>query len=443
MKNVDLILQGNIPKYLLQHTLTIFVGLVCLSSLALIDMYFIGKLGAEELAAVSFGAPVLLFGINLILSIGAALMIVVSKLVGKEQTEEVNRVSSAGIYLTASIGGMLALLGLLSNDVLFRLLQAEPEIIDLLRSYMHLIYLSMFFLGIMVASTNIMRAFGDVRLPTIVMATVVFCNLLLDPLLIYGYGFIPAFGLPGAALATLTAIIIGMLMAIYHLRSYIQFRFREWVYEWGEVMKVAMPITISKTMLPTANAVITALLAAYGTAAVSAYGIGYRVDLLILLFMMALSIVVAPFVGQNFGANNIERIRRCIRLSFRFAVIYGILAALAIILCRHWVGGIFTDEAAVIKEVAVYLLIVPLGYFFNGIYYIGAAVLDTLNRPTTAAIITFTHLFGLYIPFAFIGNYFWGTLGIYAAFPISSFLIALLMYWVVQKRVSELGKFMD
>ena len=438
MKNVQLILGGNITQYLLRHTVTIFIGLVCLSSLALVDMYFIGQLGSEELTAVSFGAPVLLFGINLLLSIGAALMIVASKLVGKEALDQVNWVSSAGIYLAAFVGGLLFILGTFGGDALFRLLQASEEIIFLLHDYMQLIYGSFIFLGIMVAATNIMRAFGEVRTPTLVMATVVACNLILDPLLIYGYGIIPAFGLEGAALATFVAILIGMFFALFQLRNYIRFSWRSLTYRWQETFKVAVPITISKTMLPTANAVITALLAGYSNAAVSAYGIGYRIDLLILLFMMALSIVVAPFVGQNYGAGNFSRIRACIRLSFRFAIIYGIVAAFLVILGRTWIGRIFTDDVAIIEEVSWYLFLVPWGYFLNGIYYIGAAVLDTLNRPTLAAIITFVHLFGLYIPLAYLGDAFWGVNGIYAAFPVSSLIIAIVMMVVVRKTINAL-----
>ncbi len=431
MKNVELILRGNVSNYLLRHSATIYIGLVCLSSLALVDMYFIGQLGSAELTAVSFGAPVLLFGINLLLSIGAALMIVVSKLVGKSDTQAVNRVSSAGFYLAAVVGAILMTAGLLGNDALFELMRASTEIIAMLSEYMQLIYLSFFFLGIMVASTNIMRAFGDVRTPTIVMATVVFCNLILDPLLIHGYLGFPALGLSGAAMATLSSIIIGMLIAVVLVFRYIRFIPQAFSYQWGEVLKVAVPITISKTMLPTANGVINALLAGYGNAAVAAYGIGYRVDLLILLFTMAMSIVVAPFIGQNYGAGNIERIKKCIQLGFRYAIIYGIVAGLLVILFRTQIGGIFTDDQAVIDQVSWYLLLVPMGYLFNGIYYIGAAVLDTLNRPTLAAIITFLHLFILYLPLAYLGQWLWDTSGIFLAFPVSSLLIAIVMWKIV------------
>ncbi len=440
MKNVELILRGNITSYLFKHTLTIFVGLVALSSLALIDLYFIGKIGAEELTAVTFAAPILLFCINLLLSVGAALMIVVSKLVGSEDRDNINRVSSAGIYLAVVIGVLVFMMGLYYNDSIFSFLKAEKHIVELLRSYMFYMYLAFILLSLMVACTNVMRAFGDVTLPTTIMATVVFLNLILDPILIFGWKGIPAFGLNGAALATMISIAVGLLISLIFLFKYISFKPSYLIFRWDEIIKVAVPVTFSKTMLPFANGVITSMLAVWGHSAVTAYGIGYRVDLLVLLFMMAMSIVVAPFVGLNFGARNFQRIRDCIKISLRFSLIYGIGAAILIFFIRYWIGGRFTDDQSIINALALYLLIVPTGYFLNGIFFIGNAVLDTLNRPMIAAVITFGHLFILYLPMASFGNQFLGKTGIFMAYPISSFIATIVVLLVVKNTIQKLEK---
>lgn len=438
MKNVELILKGNITNYLLKHTLTIFVGLLALSSLALIDLYFIGRIGKDELAAVSFAAPILLFCINLLLSVGAALMIVLSKLVGSDDTENINRVSSAGIYLSILIGVLLFVMGLYYNDSIFKFLHADPKLVDLLRSYMFYMYLAFILLALMVACTNVMRAFGDVRLPTIIMATVVVLNLALDPILIFGWLGIPSFGLNGAALATMISISVGLIISLIFVRRYISFKPSFFIFRWDEIIKVAVPVTFSKTMLPFANGVITSMLAVFGNAAVTAYGIGYRVDLLVLLFMMAMSIVVAPFVGQNYGAGNFQRIRDCIKIALRFSIFYGLGAALVIFLIRYQIGGVFTDDEQVIQSIALYLMVVPCGYFLNGIFFIGNAVLDTLNRPMIAAVISFGHLFILYLPMASLGNRWFGELGIFLAYPISSLIATIVVLLVVKNTINKI-----
>lgn len=440
MKNVELILKGNITSYLLKHTFTIFIGLLALSSLALIDLYFIGKIGQDELAAVSFAAPILLFCINFLLSVGAAIMIVLSKLVGSNDIENINKVSSAGLYLSVLIGLLMFGMGLYYNDAIFAFMNAEDHLVEMLRSYMFYMYFAFILLALMIACTNIMRAFGDVKLPTIIMSLVVVLNLILDPVLIFGWGAIPSFGLNGAAIASLIAIGVGLLTALFLVFKYITFKAEYFIFRWDDIIRVAVPVTFSKTMLPFANGVITRMLAFWGPAAVTAYGIGYRVDLLVLLFMMAMSIVVAPFVGQNFGAGNFQRIRECIKLSLKFSTIYGIGAALIVFFCRYAIGGIFTEEESTINSIALYLMIVPVGYFLNGIFFIGNAVLDTLNKPMIAAVITFGHLFILYLPMASIGNNYWGTIGIFAAYPISSLIGTVVVLLVVKNTIDKLEK---
>lgn len=438
-KNVELILKGSISGYLLKHTFVIFLGLIAITSLALVDLYFIGKIGSDEYAAANFAAPVLLFGINVLLSVGAATMIVISKFVGSQDFEEINRLASSSVYLSLLIGGILAIGGSVGNELIFSLLEAEDGIIQLLSSYMKYIYWSFLLMALMIVLTNIMRGFGDVKTPTIVMVVVVFFNLILDPILIFGYGFVPSFGLEGAAMATFISVCVGLLIALASIFKYIKFRPSFFNYKWHSILKVAIPITLSKTMLPFTNGVITAMLAKnFGKISVAAYGTGYRIDLFVLLFMMALSIVVAPFVGQNFGAGNISRIQKCIKLSLQFAIIYGIIAAFLIVFNREKIGQLFTSDAAIVEEIGVYLLIVPMGYFLNGIFFIGNSVLDTLNQPIKAASISAFHLFGLYLPFAYLGNKIAGSVGIFAAFPISSLIATLIMLIYLRKTLNEL-----
>jgi len=359
-------------------------------------------------------------------------------LVGGEDQENVNRVSSAGIYLSIVIGCLLFAMGLYYNDSIFEFLNAEAHLVDLLRSYMFYMYFAFILLALMVACTNVMRAFGDVRLPTVIMATVVLLNLTLDPILIFGWKGIPAFGLNGAALASMIAIGVGLLLSLVLVFRYIKFKPTFLIFRWDEIIKVAVPVTFSKTMLPFANGVITSMLAVFGNAAVTAYGIGYRVDLLVLLFMMSMSIVVAPFVGQNYGAGNFERIKVCIKTALRFSIIYGIGAAVVIFIFRYQIGGLFTDDEKVISSIALYLMIVPFGYFLNGIFFIGNAVLDTLNRPMIAAVITFGHLFVLYLPMASLGNQYWGEMGIFIAYPISSLIATIIVLLVVKNTITKL-----
>ncbi len=448
MNNQELILRGSILGYLLRHSATLFVGLLFLSALALVDFYFIGLLGPEELTAASFAAPVLFMGINLLLSVAVGVMIVASRLIGEGRAAAVDKVASAGLYLAFLTGGLLLLIGWGSHDRLFALLGAAPAMVDLLKDYMHIIYVNFVLMAVLIASLKIMQAFGEVRRQALAMGVVVLLNGVLDPLLIFGIGPFPAWGLKGAAAATAIATAVGVMVLLWMLRKYIRFRPMAITFHWRKVLYLAGPVSLTKTMMPLSNAAITALLAGLSGAAiaggqppaeVAAYGVGYRVDLIVLLFLVALSSVTAPFIGQNLGAGNPARIRRGIRLGIWINIIYGLLAGLGVICFREQIVELFTDDAAIRKEMAVYLMLAPLGYAFNGVLMLSVAVMEACGKPLRSVLVNLVYFFLLYIPLAILGGHWQGSTGVYVAYPVAGLLAAVFGVWLMWRTVGALA----
>ena len=437
MKNVQLILHGSILEYLLKHSATLFVGLVCLSSLALVDFYFIGQLGAMELAAVSFAAPIVFLGINVLLSLGVGVMIVSSKLVGGGDMESVNRVSSAGIYLAIVVGVLMMLGGFYFHETIFSVLQAEQAIIDLIRGYMQFIYINFVLMALLIVLLKILQAFGEVKSQAIVMMVVVFLNIALDPLLIFGIGPFPQLGLEGAAIATCIATGVGVLVLFFIAAKYIRYRLDAFTHSWGQILYLGLPVSLSKSMMPLTNAAITAMLAAFGNISVAAYGIGYRIDLIVLLFLVALSSIVAPFIGQNIGAGNYDRIYNCILMAIRVVFVYGIIAGAAVFFFSEQIASVFSPDSAVRSELSLYLLIAPIGYFLQGLMMLSVSVLETLNKPLRSALVNLIYFFLLYIPFAAIGAKFYGNVGIFAAYPISGLVAAIFALSIMMRTLKE------
>ena len=425
MTNQELILSGSILEYLLRHSATLFVGLLCLSALALVDFYFIGKLGPDELTAVSFAAPVFFLGINMLLSLGVGIMIVASVLIGKDNLHDVNKVSSAGLCLAFLIGTLMMTGAGYFHDPIFSLLRAERDMIVLLKDYMHLIYVNFVLMALLIASLKILQAFGEVKRQVIVLIIVVGLNLILDPLLIFGVGSFPGWGLTGAAAATMIATSVGVIVLFFMLGKYIHFIPSAFTFSWRKILYLAFPVSLTKTMMPLSNAAITALLAGFGSLSVAAYGIGYRVDLIVLLFLVALSSVAAPFIGQNIGAVNPERIKQCILLSIRIIFIYGILAGFAIITFRENIVSVFTDDPGIRKELSTYLSIAPFGYFLNGLMMLSVAVLEVFNKPLRSALVNLVYFFLLYIPIAIFGGKLKGSVGVFWAYPAAGAIAAV------------------
>ncbi len=437
MKNVQLILKGSILEYLLKHSTTLFVGLVCLSSLALVDFYFIGRLGALELAAVSFAAPVVFLGINVLMSLGVGVMIVGSKLVGQGELETVNKLASAGVYLALVVGILMMLFGFYFHENIFSLLRADPEIIELIGGYMRYIYFNFLLMALLIVLLKMLQGFGEVKIQAIVMVIVVLLNIFLDPILIFGLGPFPKMGLEGASIATCFATAVGVLILFIASTKYISYRPKSVTFRWGQILYLGLPVSLSKCMMPLSNAAITAMLASFGNISVATYGIGYRVDLIVILFLVALSSIVSPFIGQNIGAGNFKRIERCISMAIRIIFIYGIIAGGLVCIFKEEIANLFSPNQPIEKELALYLMIAPVGYFLQGLMMLSVSVLETLNKPMRSALVNLVYYFILYIPIAALGAKFYGNVGIFIAYPVSGFIAAGFAYFIMRRSLEE------
>jgi Na+-driven multidrug efflux pump len=152
--------------------------------------------------------------------------------------------------------------------------------------------------------------------------------------------------------------------------------------------------------------------------------------------VVSLAVVLGPFIGQNLGAGNHERIRKSVKYSNRFAVLWGIGTYVFLAVTAYNIAGIFNKDPVVIKTVAVYLRLAALGYTFYGVMSITVSVLNVLRKPLHAAAINTVQMFILYIPLAFVGSYLLGLKGVFISIAISYTLSGIIAYFVQQKQLS-------
>ncbi|GAB4402671.1 MAG: MATE family efflux transporter [Bacteroidia bacterium] len=433
------LLQGPILPYLLRHSLMLFAGMLALSSLSLIDVYFIGRLGREPLAAVGFTTPVFLIGLNILLSLGTGITAVLSQAIGRGEAAAVAQIGRSGIGISLAAGAALGVLGAALHGPVFRLMGADAQVLALVSGYMYLLYPAFGVMGGLAGLFSVMRAHGESRLPMLAMILIVLANALLDPLLIGGWGAIPALGLPGAALATLVSLVLGGLVLVAGGRRYLPARGVS-VRGWQPILQIALPVGFTRVLFPVASTAVVGLLSGYGPAVVAAYGMGFRLDITLLMYMVALSSVVSPFVGQHDGAGDQGRLRQGLRDGALLVVAYGLLAAAAVMMGRKALGQLFTSDAAVLAQVSAYCLVVPWGYAFNGLLGLAAGALYALSRPRHAAWGLTAHLLLIYLPLAALGHVYGTAAAVWLAYPVSLVLGSALLWSLLGQVLRARGK---
>ncbi len=436
---------GEVGKKIISMALPMFFGIIGMIAFNLIDIYFIGRLGTLELAAVSFTFPVVyvIGSVSLGLGIGATALI--SRAIGEGNSEKVKRLTTDSLVLSMIIVGSVIVFGFMTMDRVFGFMGANREELSLIRDYMTLIYPGALFVVIPMVGNGAIRATGDMKTPAMIMGVAVLVNLILDPILIFGLGPFPRLEVTGAALATVVSrgITLILSLSILHFREHmIAYTFpglREVWRSWKQILYVGIATAGTQAVYPLGIGFILRIISAYGQEAVAAFGVATRIEAFALVIMMALASAINPFIGQNLGAGNFERVKEGVRFVNRFAIKSGFVAAVVLALIAKPLSSILNSDSAVISIVSLFLWIIPISYGLFGVMMTTNSSLNVLHRPLHATAISFLQMFVMFIPLAFLGSELYGIKGIFGASMFSKIVAGIgAYYWLKRALKYEL-----
>ncbi len=445
MNNVERanLVEGPVGRTLITLTIPMLFAFLAMVVFKLVEAAFVGRLGTEELAAISFTYPVVLVILSLAAGLGVGTSAVISQAVGKGDRYRVHRLTTDSLALAVTVVAAFSLVGLATIDPLFRLLGATPEVLPLIRQYMTWWYIGAIFVVFPIVGNAAIRATGDAKAPAAIIMVEVGVNAFLDPLLIFGVSIFPGLGLTGAALATVIARAVAMVASLWVLVRRKQMvvwsipKPREVLKAWKQILYVGLPAAGTNMLVPVSAGIITAMVAAYGPEAVAALGVGSRIEALGLVVITALASVLTPFVGQNWGAGRLDRVKLSVSYAQRFAIVWGVLLFITFSAFRGSIALVFNDDLRVVAALADYLWIVPLSYGLLGVLLLAGAALSALNRPLQAALLAVLRLFALIIPLALLGSALFGVPGIFGAVAVANALAGVAAFFWLRRTLTS------
>ena len=207
--------QGSIPKALFSLAGPMILGIIAIKSVAVIDTYFVAKLGILELTALSFSFPVAMTVTSIAIGLGAGASSVVSRAVGANNLDDAKRLTTDALILAMLLVSAIAIAGYIFVRPLFSLLGANGEVLNLIVRYMQIWFAALPFVVIPMVANAVLRAVGDAFWPSLIMIMSAFINIGLTPLLIFGWGPIPAYHIEGAAYGTFIAQVFATMFVIW------------------------------------------------------------------------------------------------------------------------------------------------------------------------------------------------------------------------------------
>lgn len=436
--------RGSIRGHLIGQTAPMIIGIAALVSVGIIDAYYIGQLGAQQLAAVAFIFPVTQALSSLGVGVMAGIASVVSRALGRGEDAHAQGLASLGFVLAAGIGLVLAIALFVLRQPLFTLMQAEAELLPLIDAYMMPFALGFALLPAMMGINGALRAQGEAKKSMTILLTMAGANWVLDPILITGaFGF-AGFGIAGAAYATLASWLMSGAVGFMLLqRTAITLkpaalRNIRLGPDSGALARVAGPAAFSNSINPVGLSILTAFLAGVGQDVVAAFGAGGRVQAFAVVPLLGLSSSIGGIVGQNWGARLYDRAQRALMWSGGFSLVYGLAVAAIMVLFRDSIAGFFTDSQAVRRELASYLLIASWGYAGFGIFIVANGALNAIDHAGLAMMQSLARVLLIMVPAAWLWRGIWSANGVYAAELAANLVgaaIAVTSLWWVFRRV--------
>jgi putative MATE family efflux protein len=402
---------------------------------AIIDTFFVAKLGPESVAVVGLteSVLVLIYAVAIGLSIGATAT--VARRTGEKDMDGAARSAAHIIYLGLIVSAVMGSIGVVFAPDIFRLLGAEPKVVELGTPFMRIMFGSNAVIVFLFLLNAIFRGAGDAAIALRVLIIANGLNIVLDPMLIFGISFFPELGVTGAAVATSIGRGVGVLYAAWSLfvRSNggrIEIRRHHWKFDpnllWSLVRLSAMGI-LQFTIATASWTGLVVIIAGFGTVALAGYQIGLRVIVFVILPAVGLANAAATLVGQNLGAGKPDRAERSVWLAgFINAVLLG-LAGIFFIVFPDWVIAIFTTDPDVAAFGRDCLRIVGYGYAFYGL---GMVMESSFNGAGDTVTPTWINLFIFWmfeIPLAYMLAYSleMGPQGVFWAITLSFSLLAV------------------
>lgn len=434
------ILNDPLSPVLIRMTIPMILGIFFMFLFTAVDTWFISLMGTKELAAISFAAPVTFFIMSMVIGLSVGVVVMIGRVIGKGDQERSARMTSDCLLFSLLLTIVVAVGGYLSIDPLFTLLGASAESLVLIHQYMDIWFFFVALLVIPMVGNSALRATGDTKWPGIIMIVGGLINVILDPILIFGWGSIPAMGIAGAAWATvgswLVSFVIGMLiLAVREKLILLSLPKRDVLLShWGELIKIGVPISVANIMLPLTLGILTAMLAQFGEAVVAGFGAGGRIESFALIVAMAITASLSPFMAQNLGANQQQRAHDACMLMMKYALTIQFVLWILLFVFARPLANVFSNEEDVVSITTLYLKIMPAGALFYTILIILNTAFNAHENSNTTLLSSTARLVLFVVPCAWFGSKLHGVDGLFVGCVIGNILSSIFGWWLYRKH---------
>ena len=436
----EMILRGSIYKILLTLSIPIMINSLIQTLYNLVDGVYVSMISSVHFAATAFVWPINFLFISLGIGLSIAGTSLLSQLVGGGRLEEAEEYASQLMVITFISSIVFSVLGYITSPYIIGLMGGTGDLAEYGNIYLRITFLDLPFMFLYFNINSIMNAQGDTVTPTILSGVSAIINIVLDPIFI----FILGWGIAGAAWATLIAraalSIAGYLM-LFRKGNKIRpnfkgFKFKKRIV--NKIVEVGLPSTLGQSGAAVGFIVLNGFIGSYGTATIAAFGMVNRITSLIMQPAMGIGSALTTIVGQNMGADQIDRVKEAFEKALKLAILIGGLGAIFLIIFDNQIINFFMqakDDYSVIELSLKYLFYTALSMPLMGIFSVLQGIFQGSGHTKYSMAMEIGRLWFVRLPMILIFKYYTnlGSTGIWFSMSFSNLIVCLYGYWVYRK----------
>ncbi len=426
--------EGSINRAIFLLSIPMILEMAMESLFAVVDIFFVSRLNdSNVVAAVGLTESLLAIVYSIAMGLGMGATAMVARRVGEKDPSGAGTAAVQSIYIGLAASLLISFTGIFFHTDLLAMMGASTEVIQVGSGYTHWMMIGNFSIMFLFIINAIFRGAGNAAIAMRSLWIGNIFNMVLDPIFIFGFGFIPAFGVEGAAIATNIGRSVGVLYQLYHLaggKSVIKIHLQTLHVEWNIIVKL---LTLSlggigQFLISSASWVfLTRIMATFGSSAVAGYTIAIRVIIFTILPSWGLANAAATLVGQNLGAKQPERAEKSVWIAGRMNMIFLGCVSLFFFFISEPIMRFFAQEQLVIDNGTLCLQVVAFGYILYGYGMVVTQSFNGAGDTKTPTILNLIGFWGFQIPLAYSLAILLklGPLGVFLAIAIAESIMAV------------------
>lgn len=389
----------------------------------IVDSIYVSRLGTDALTAVSLAYPLQNAIVSVAVGTGVGISSAISIHLGAGDQEKADRAATLGIALTVFHCILFVIAGIFITRPFLSLFTDNPAVLEDACDYTYIVLCLSFGALLQIALEKIFQSIGQMKITMYLLIVGCVINIILDPILIFGLLGFPAMGTAGAAIATVIGQISAFLLyiAVYVRKSYaVHIRLRHLkpdIRLIGQIYSVGIPSSIMMLLPSMLISVLNRILASFSEVYVAVLGVYFKLQTFI--YMPANGIVqgMRPIIGYNYGAGEIQRVRKTIRYSLLCAAAIMLLGTLLALLIPRQILSLFDADPELMDAGITALRIISLGFLVSSLGVICSGTFEALGNGRNSLIISLLRQFVITIPLSFLLSHFFGPAGVWVSFP--------------------------